>query len=208
MAAIKKEKKQDKLTVISRTLTVIIIAALIPLSVSVAEYARYEYLLARHPLDYSETVEKYARENNLDKYLVYAIIKIESGFNPKAVSGAGARGLMQIMPDTFDWLREYRLGDGERDYGDMFNPDDNIRYGCYLIAYHLGNYGNIDCALAAYHAGDKRVDEWLKNALYSSDGKTLDKIPGRDTAHYVDKVNQAYKTYLKLYERAARAQNG
>ena len=84
-------------------------------------YQRYT-----HPLRYESYVEKYSRENGLDKYLVYAVIKTESGFDPGAVSNVGARGLMQIMEDTFDWVK-FRLGDEDARYLDMYDPETNIR---------------------------------------------------------------------------------
>lgn len=161
-------------------------------------YAYRQYELGNYPLKYGEYVEKFSKEYGLDKYLVYAVIKTESGFNPKAESKAGARGLMQIMTDTFDWIKMRLNDDGE--YDDMYEIDRNIRYGCFLLYYNIDKYGDVDCALAAYHAGGGNVDSWLADRDYSGDGKTLDKIPISDTAHYVDKVNRAYKTYIKLYE--------
>ncbi|MDR0197206.1 MAG: lytic transglycosylase domain-containing protein [Oscillospiraceae bacterium] len=193
------KKKADKLTILIRILFFLIVVTAAFLAVAVARYAYREYLISSHPRNFSQIVEKYASENDMDEYLVYAVIKTESGFEPEAVSSVGARGLMQIMPDTFEWIREYRFGGDELVYDDMFDPDDNIRYGCRLLAYHLDYYGNVDCALAAYHSVGGAVDEWLANAEYSPDGKTLGKIPVSDTAHYVDKVNKAYKTYLELY---------
>jgi len=167
---------------------------IILLAVNIA-YDRY--LRHSHPILYSTAVENLAYEYNLDKFLVYAVIVTESGFDPEAVSEVGASGLMQIMPDTFDWISG-RLDD-DLVYKDMFNPEDNIRYGVYLLSYHMNHYNDIDCTMAAYHAGDGRVDEWLADRKYSADGKTLQDIPISDTAHYVYKINKAYQTYLKLY---------
>lgn len=162
-------------------------------------YFGYKYWIAStHPMKYSQYVEVYAEENNIDPYLVYAVIKTESGFDPEAVSNVGARGLMQIMEDTFDWIK-YRLGDEETVYSDMFNPKDNIRYGCYLLGYLYDEFGNIDATMAAYHAGRGNVNEWLNDPKYSADGVHLDKIPISDTAHYVDKINKAMDIYIGLY---------
>ena len=152
-----------------------------------------------HPLRYENYVEKYSRENGLDKYLVYAVIKTESGFDPSAVSNVGARGLMQIMEDTFDWVK-FRLGDEDSRYLDMYDPETNIRYGCWLVGYLYNEFGNVDTAMAAYHAGRGQVNEWLADKEYSSDGVHLDVIPISDTAHYVSKIDRAMETYKKLYE--------
>ncbi len=163
-------------------------------------YFGYKYWIAStHPIRYSEYVETYAAQNDIDKYLVYAVIKTESGYKPDAVSNVGARGLMQIMEDTFDWIK-YRLDDETTEYSDMFEPEDNIRYGCYLLGYLYDEFGNIDATMAAYHAGRGNVNEWLADPRYSSDGVHLDVIPISDTAHYVDKINKAMDTYIELYD--------
>lgn len=181
-------------------IVVVLITALLLVTIKTArEYFERQWLLSTHPLEYTEIAEKYALEYEIDKYLIYAVIKTESNFDESAVSNLGARGLMQIMDYTFEWIRDFRFFDDEIVFDDMFKPDENIRYGSHLLAYHLKFYGDIDCALAAYHAGDGNVDEWLLDERYSADGKTLDSIPISDTAHYVNKVNKAYETYIMLY---------
>lgn len=152
-----------------------------------------------HPLKYTDAIEYYAAENNIDKYLAYAVIKTESGFNASAVSNVGARGLMQIMEETFDWIK-YKLDDDTTTYDDMFNPEINIRYGCYLLGYLYEEFGNIEAAMAAYHAGRGKVNEWLSDSRYSTDGIHLVDIPISDTAHYVNKIKKAMDTYIKLYD--------
>lgn len=157
------------------------------------------HLRITYPLKYNDLVLNYAREFGIDPFLIYAIIDTESDFKPDSVSKVGARGLMQLMTDTVDWVA-YRLDDDETDFSDAFDPDINIRYGSYLISYLLGKFdGDFDCALAAYHAGAGSVESWLSRPEYSSDGKTLSVIPMPDTAHYVFKIHRAYDAYNKLY---------
>lgn len=151
-----------------------------------------------HPIKYEQYVEKYSRDNDLDKFLVYAVIKTESGFDPQALSNVGARGLMQIMEDTFDWV-SYRLGDEETKYLDMYDAETNIRYGCWLLGYLCKEFGDVETAMAAYHAGRGQVNEWLSDKSISSDGVHLDSIPIKDTAHYVGKIVKAMDTYQRLY---------
>ncbi len=177
-------------------LTVLILIAFIACA---AVYAYNEWRIAEHPLKYTEYVEQYSREYGLDKYLVYAVIKTESGYDRSAVSNVGARGLMQIMEDSFDWIK-FKLDDEEAEYRDMFTPEDNIRYGCFLLGYLYNEFGNIEAAMAAYHAGRGAVNDWLDNPEYSSDGVHLDVIPISDTAHYVHKITTALETYKELYE--------
>ncbi|MBQ8171409.1 MAG: lytic transglycosylase domain-containing protein [Oscillospiraceae bacterium] len=164
-------------------------------------YFGYQYYIREtHPIGYGSYVEKYAAEYGIDKYLVYAVIKTESSYDHRAVSNVGARGLMQIMEDTFDWIK-FRMGDEETEYSDMFDPEVNIRYGCFLLGFLYEEFGNIDAAMAAYHAGRGAVNGWLSDSEYSRDGVHLDKIPIRDTAHYVDKINAAMQTYIRLYDQ-------
>lgn len=188
-----KPKKRSGATVI----IILLIAALL----CAAGYFGYKYYeAASHPLKYTNYVERYAAENGIDKYLVYAVIKTESGFDSGAVSNVGARGLMQIMEETFNWI-SYKLGDEDVVYADMFDPQQNIRYGCYLLGYLCEEFGNTDAAIAAYHAGRGNVNQWLSDSRYSSDGVHLDVIPISDTAHYVDKINKAMDIYIRLYDK-------
>ncbi|MDE6731722.1 MAG: lytic transglycosylase domain-containing protein [Oscillospiraceae bacterium] len=158
-----------------------------------------KYLEIAYPIKYQSWVEKYAAENHLNKYFVYAVIKTESGFDPSAESNVGARGLMQIMEDTFDWIK-FKLDDDNAVYGDMYDAQTNIRYGCYLLGYLMDEFGSVEVAAAAYHAGRGNVNSWLSDKKYSADGVHLDNIPISDTAHYVNKITKAMNKYIKLYD--------
>lgn len=186
-----------------RNLTTPLIIIIIVLSVALVAVGSYYvytiYLEQSHPMDYKGYVEKYSNEYNVDKYLVYAVIKTESGFRADALSNVGARGLMQIMEDTFDWIK-YKMGDTETAYFDMYDPETNIRYGCWFLGYLTEEFGNVEAVAAAYHAGRGKVNEWLSDKNYSKDGVHLDNIPSSDTAYYVSKITKAMDTYVKLYE--------
>lgn len=158
------------------------------------------YIEQNYPIKYEEYVEKYSAEFNVDKYLVYAVIKTESGFRQDAVSNVGARGLMQIMEDTFNWIK-FKLDDEDSVYYDMYNPEKNIRYGCWLLGYLYEEFGNVEAVAAAYHAGRGNVNNWLSDRRYSLDGEHLDKIPIQDTEHYVNKITKAMDMYLRLYNK-------
>ncbi len=192
-----KRKGKNRKYLFAVTSLILIIALLFGNAVYRA--AREKYLLYNYPLKYVEYVEKYSKENGVNKFLIYAIIKTESNFDSDAVSNVGARGLMQIMDETFQWVR-YRLNDSdETEYGTMFDPEQNIRYGSYLIGYLLNYFGSMDEAVCAYHAGVGSVDSWLQNSKYSEDGKTLDTVPASDTKHYLNKIKDALKKYQKIY---------
>ncbi len=152
-----------------------------------------------YKIEYSELVNQYAEEYDLDPYFIYAVIKTESNFQADAESNVGARGLMQVMSNTFDWVNT-KIKSPDTTFDDMYNPEDNIRYGGYLLSYLVNEFDNYEASLAAYHAGRTAVNNWLKDSAYSSDGKTLDTIPISDTAHYVGKVMKNYKMYQKLYQ--------
>lgn len=158
----------------------------------------YFYRL-NYPRAYEEYVQQYSDEFGIDPNMVFAIIKTESDFEPDATSKVGARGLMQLMEDTFHWVQT-KLSDPETDFDDMYDPQSNIRYGSYLIGYLYREFGRYDTAIAAYHAGRTATANWLANPEYSKDGQKLDRIPISDTGHYVDKVMKCYQMYEKIYE--------
>lgn len=189
-----KKRKKKRAGLIA---AIIIVAAAL---LGVGAYFGYrQYIIETHPLKYQTYVEKYAAQNDIDKYLVYAVIKTESGFKTDAVSNVGARGLMQIMEETFDWIKYKRDDDGAV-YFDMYNAQKNIDYGCWLLGYLYEEFGTIEATAAAYHAGRGTVNQWLSDARYSPDGVHLEVIPTPDTAHYVNKIKNALQTYKKLYD--------
>ncbi len=151
-----------------------------------------------YPLKYTEAVEKYAAQHGLSPALVYGIIHTESRFRPDAVSSIGARGLMQITEETFEWAR-WRCGDEDARYEQLFDPEINIRYGTYIFSLLLEEFGQPEEALAAYHAGWGSVKKWLSTEEYSSDGATLLNIPFKDTAQYVPRVKRAAQFYSRVY---------
>ena len=153
---------------------------------------------ASYPRDYSKYVEKAAEDYDLDEELIYAVIRTESSFNPDAQSGAGACGIMQIMPSSFEWLQQKRDTVGEYTTEDLFDPEICIDYGSYLLKYFYDLYGDEKCAVAAYNAGFV-VGDWLQDSNYSTDGVTLSDIPYPETKHYVEKVENAKEMYIKLY---------
>lgn len=151
-----------------------------------------------YPQKYSEYVERAADEYNLEPALIYAVIRTESNFSPNAESNAGAYGIMQVMPSSFEWLQSKRGCEGEYTADDLFNPEICIDYGCYLLKYFYDLYGDERSAVAAYNAGFV-VGDWLSDSDYSVDGKTLSKIPYPETSDYVDKVESSKEMYISLY---------
>lgn len=151
-----------------------------------------------YPLEYTDLVNKAAKDYNLQPALIYGVIHTESRFDSKAGSSVGALGLMQMMPETFDWLQEKRGESGKYTTEDLYTPSVNIDYGSYLLRYFLDYYGNEKCAVAAYNAGFE-VSNWLEDPNCSPDGMTLDVIPYPETSEYVVKVENAKQKYIELY---------
>jgi len=150
-----------------------------------------------YPIKYNEYVVKYSEEYNVPQDLIYAVIRTESSFDEKANSSAGAVGLMQIMPDTFDWISKHM--DESYAEGAIYQPESNIKCGTFYLSYLYEKFGNWDTALAGYNAGHGRVAEWLSDTRYTDDGITLKNIPYTETNNYVIKVNKAKEMYINLY---------
>ena len=151
----------------------------------------------RFKLKYTEYICSYSREYDLDPTLVAAVIYTESGFRENATSRVGARGLMQIMPDTG---REIAEALGESFSEDLlYQPEVSIRYGSYYLRRLLDRFDqNPAVALAAYNAGPHRAELWI--AEYGLDSKGhICYIPYGETDQYVKRVLQAQENYAHLY---------
>ncbi|MBR0423685.1 MAG: lytic transglycosylase domain-containing protein [Clostridia bacterium] len=153
-----------------------------------------------YPLKYENIVEKMSQKYNIEKPLIYAIIKCESDFDEKAESSAGALGLMQVTPDTFKWLEKYTQNHYELKE-DMLDPENNIECGTLFMSILIKKYNDLDVSLSAYNAGMKTANRWLKDKEISTDGKTLENIPYSETKKYVKRVKFAYKVYKFIYFR-------
>ncbi|MBQ5808447.1 MAG: lytic transglycosylase domain-containing protein [Clostridia bacterium] len=158
-------------------------------------YERYEY--KSYPCGFEEIVTKYSEKYGVPSIIVYSIIKTESDFQSNAVSSANAVGLMQITSDTCDWVA-MKLGE-KSEFALMYDPETNIRYGTYLISYLKLEYGNWDTAFAAYNAGLGRINSWLEDERYSDGNGVLKEIPIDETRAYVEKINETWKIYKRLY---------
>lgn len=156
------------------------------------------FLHKAYPTDYREFVETYSEKYNVPPELIFAVIKSESKFKENALSNSGAIGLMQIMPETFSWLQTH-IADETLDEDKLKDPKINIEYGTYFLSYLSKKYRDEKVQLSAYNAGIGTVERWLKNKEYSSDGKTLKKIPYKETENYVSDVLKSREKYKKLY---------
>jgi len=152
------------------------------------------------PLDYASIIRTEAAEKHLDAALVAAVIYAETKFDART-SPAGAEGLMQIEPQTAEFLARRSGGTGFQ-ISDLGTPAVNIAYGTYYLRYLLNEYhGNLTLALAAYNGGETNVDHWLAQARSRGQDFDAADIPFPQTRAYVYKVLQAQKDYRTTYPR-------
>ncbi len=153
-----------------------------------------------YPRKYDAAVQQWAQTYDLDPLLVDAFIRTESGFDPEATSSVDARGLMQMTEETFLWLRS-KIAEGEGlEFADLYDPDTNIRFGCYYLHLCMERYkGDVATAAAAYHSGWGTVDNLLRMEEHSTDGETLQGFPYNQMHHYVNKITACYDAYQRIY---------
>ena len=166
-----------------------------------ARQAAYQKVLDNHPIYYMDFIELYAAENNLQPAFVAAIILNESSFRPTAESNVGARGLMQLMPDTAEWIAG-KLDDRYYSFDHMFEAEQNIRYGCWYLNYLSKLFrGDPVTVAAAYHTGQTTVTSWLNDKTMAPDGQKLSLSAMKDgpTKTYAGRVTQAYAIYDALF---------
>lgn len=177
---------------------IIAVAALTVIVLIAGYLILYRYIQKQlYPLKYEAYVAKYASEFDVPQEIVFAVIYTESSFREDAVSKKGATGLMQIMPNTYEWLAKMKGESYEEDA--LNNPETNIKYGVYYLSYLYKRFGNWDTALAGYNAGHGNVSSWLADTRYSDDGVTLKAIPYPETEQFVKKVNKVKRIYVDLY---------
>lgn len=149
---------------------------------------------------YQGEILEYSGKNKIDPFLVAAVIKNESNFDRKAASKAGAIGLMQIMPDTGEWIAE-QMGIKNFDPQDLYRTDANIRLGCwYLGELEYEFQRNWVLMMIAYNAGRGNTKAWMQENNWDYDFNKIEDIPYSDTREYVKKVLYDRDEYYKLYK--------
>jgi len=150
------------------------------------------------PVDYWPLLQKYAKQRNLDPYLVAALVAQESNFDPVVVSHANAYGLMQILPSTG---RMYARKLGVRPFSTrrLTEADVNVRLGTQIFADSIRKFGGVHFALAAYNAGDSRVLRWQREKPGLPQDEFIDDIPFPETQNYVKRILGTAEDYRYLY---------
>ena len=150
------------------------------------------------PLRHEDIIRQQARDKDLDPALIAAVIYEESKFRDQT-SHAGARGLMQITPQTAEYIAR-KSGGTTFEQGDLGTPQINIAYGSFYLRYLLDRYdGNYELAVAAYNAGETNVDRWIRATggadRFDADGD----IPFAETRAYVSNVLDRRDEYREHY---------
>jgi soluble lytic murein transglycosylase len=152
------------------------------------------------PLRHEDIIRQQAADKDLDPALIAGVIYAESHFRDQT-SQAGAKGLMQLMPGTADYIAE-KSGGTAFVQGDLASPQVNISYGSWYLRYLLQRYdGREVLALAAYNAGEGKVDEWVAAAGARGEELRAGQIPYAETRSYVDRVLDARERYRRTYPR-------
>ena len=184
----------NKKTALIKIAKIIILASIILITTIIF---RNIILKVIYPQKYSEHVEKYAKEYQVDKELIYAMIKVESNFREEAVSNKEAIGLMQILESTAkDVAKELEK---EVTKEELLNPEVNICLGTKYISNLIKKYNSIELAITAYNAGIGNVDTWIKEGTIKKDGSDIENIPFKETNNYVRKILRDYKLYKEIY---------
>ena len=163
-----------------------------------------------YPIKYEDIVEKYSNKYEVDKYLIYAIIKAESNFDDGATSSKEAKGLMQLMPNTAKDISKTLDSDEKVNFEDLskeeianklLNPELNINLGTKYISTLINKYKSIELALVAYNAGSGNVDNWIEQGILDKNGTNIENVPFKETNNYVRKILRDYKIYQNLYKK-------
>jgi soluble lytic murein transglycosylase len=153
-----------------------------------------------YPIKYQSEIETVAQTYHMDPYLVAAVARTESGFNPTARSGAGALGLMQLLPDTADWVTTFDSWKGPKEPV-LTDPKDNLELGTCYLSYLLHRFDTRVAAIAAYNAGPNRVASWIEKAG-GADSFTAADIPYKETRDFVSRVDHWQQLFKKAHPNA------
>ncbi len=169
------------------------------------ESAPLEFWRFAFPLPYRDELERFAKQNGLDPFLVAALIRQESEFNPKAVSRANARGLTQILPVTGRELSR-KLKVKTFATASLFVPAVNLQLGTFYLKTIVDNLGGRwEAALAAYNAGPTRAKAWSSWGEFREPAEFIETVPFSETRNYIQTVLRNADTYRRIYGNDIRA---
>lgn len=188
-----------------RVLPQVKVIILIILAISLAAFFTYtsDWFQKKYvyPFPHQALVYEYSLKNNLDPFLVASVIRTESKFLPRARSPRGAFGLMQMMPDTAQWVAK-ESQESNFTFDRLAEPEVSIRMGTWYLANISREFKqNEVLVLAAYNGGRGNVKEWVSRFGWPADFQDASQIPFQETREYVGKVLAGRKRYAELYGR-------
>lgn len=152
-----------------------------------------------YPQPHRDLVITASLEYEVDPYLVFGIIRAESKYQTAARSPVGARGLMQIMPETAEWIASQK-GIADFDTDTLHDPQVNVDFGCWYLASLSREFnGQVPLMVAAYNAGRGTVQQWVAKGTWNGDPDDLENIPFDETREYVRNVLKNYEAYKAIY---------
>ncbi|HEY7633151.1 MAG TPA: lytic transglycosylase domain-containing protein [Thermoleophilaceae bacterium] len=174
-----------------------VVTVLVVMAVQVGPHAVKELTL---PLKHEDIIRQQAEDKGLDPALIAAVIYQESKFRDRT-SSAGAKGLMQLLPGTAEFIA-HKSGGTAFELQDLGTPQINIAYGSWYLRYLIGRYnGNQVLAIAAYNAGEDNVDKWVAKAGGPASFDVNEDIPFPETRAYVQGVLSKRSDYAKNYAK-------
>lgn len=163
-----------------------------------------------YPIHYQDEIRIASSQSQLDPFIVSAIIRVESNFKSDKISSKGAIGLMQIMPDTAEWITDLSTGSSKDISSRLTIPEVNIQVGTWYLnflqkqfeqrlAAMESNQDHIALIAAAYNAGPGNVNKWLQEGTWDGSYSELDFIPFGETRHFVQRILYYYKKHERYY---------
>lgn len=154
------------------------------------------------PIRYEKEIDRVSEELNMDKSLILAVIKTESGFDKSAVSSKRAMGLTQVIPETVLYVsQKYNIEVG---VNEIFEPYTNIRVGMLYLKNLIERFGSTERAILAYNAGPSVVKKWIDEGLEKF-GDNYDWVPYKETRNYIKKIEKSRRGYEALLSIDYRA---
>ncbi|KZE66638.1 lytic transglycosylase domain-containing protein [Paenibacillus polymyxa] len=153
-----------------------------------------------YPIQYKDEIRQYSQTYEVDPFLVASIIRVETNFKTSKQSHKGALGLMQIMPNTANWIMDSAQIQKVPLESVKHEPGTNIELGTwYLHSLSMKFQDNPVVIIAAYNAGPGKVQEWLDQGVWDGKEESIKQIPFGETRHYVQRVIYYYRQYTKIY---------
>lgn len=179
-----------------KKVVILFLLSFLAYSIYYSDYVQMKYF---YPFPYKEEVRQASRQYQLNPNLLLAIIKNESKFDTNAISANGAMGLMQIMPDTGEWIATQTKKEAFNSKM-LLNPGTNIRFGSwYLSELNAEFFQNDILVLAAYNAGRGNVQEWIKKYGWTKNFSNINEIPFVETQVYIRRILHDKQMYAKYY---------